>query len=149
MYESSVLYPRLTSSKMTTKNTKVPRASPAKTDKLTPLTSPLWLPCLGGAGFILLWGVSAANGTVYALFLAQERGILPDGRPLRTRYTGSELVDRNLIFLVAFFDVLTNDRASPASYWLLLDLCALLAAINTWVVIESRRRGVRNVLLRQ
>lgn len=113
------------------------------------LCSPSCLLVLGAVGLVLLWGVSFSNGTVGALFLVRETGVFPDGRVLRTTYTGWNLVDQNLTILVAFFDLLTNEKAKPSSSLLFLDLCVLLATINTWVVIESRRRGARNIFLRQ
>jgi len=115
----------------------------------TALTSPNQLLILSAIGFSLLWGLLLCNGTLDALFLAKALGIFPDGRPLRTVYTGSKLFDGALALAIAFFDVLTNNSAKTSSSFLFFDLCIALAAINTWVLVESRRRGVRNLFLRQ
>jgi hypothetical protein len=103
------------------------------------------LAVLGG---FLLWGVMLFNGTLDALQLAQRTGTLPDGRVLRMSYTGLAAIDSSLRVLVAFFDVLTNKNAA-ASTWLLFDAAIVVRTINAWVLIESRRRGIRHPWLRQ
>lgn len=113
------------------------------------LTSPTQLLIISLLGFSLLWGVLLSNGTADALFLARSTSLFPNGRPLRNIYTGSKLIDGALVIGVAFFDVLTNDKAKISSSWLLFDVFTVLATINTWVLVESRRRGVRNLFLRQ
>jgi len=115
----------------------------------TTLSSPKQLLILSAIGFSLLWGLLLCNGTLDALFVAKDLGIFPDGRPLRTVYTGWKMVDETLVLAIAFFDVLTNKNAKTSSLFLFFDLCTALAAINTWVLVESRRRGVRNLFLRQ
>jgi hypothetical protein len=99
-------------------------------------------------GGFLLWGASLFNGTLEALSLAAKTGVIPGGEQLRMRYTGSELIDSNLRTLVAFFYVLTSSSAGPAKY-ALFDASIVVRTINAWVLVESRRRGVRVAWLRQ
>jgi hypothetical protein len=103
------------------------------------------LAVLGG---FLLWGVMLFNGTLDALQLVQKTGTFPDGRALRIRYTGLDAIDSELRVLVAFYDVVTN-KSAGASKWLLFDAAIVVRSINAWVLVESRRRGVRHPWLRQ
>jgi hypothetical protein len=105
----------------------------------------LALAVLGG---FLLWGGMLFNGTLDGLKVAQQTGVFPDGRSLRMVYTGWEIVDSNLRLLVAFFDFVTK-KNSGASSWLLFDTAVVTRTINAWVLVESRRRGVRHPWLRQ
>lgn len=111
-------------------------------------TTPNQLLALTVAGAFLLWGVLIFNGTFEALSLAQQTATLPDGRSLRMVYTGWQSLDFNIRGLVAFIEVLTNKYASPSS-WLLFELSVLTRTVSGWVLIESRRRGVRSPWLRQ
>ncbi|KAK8859169.1 Zn 2cys6 transcription factor [Apiospora arundinis] len=108
---------------------------------------PRSLLALSALGCLSLWGVAWLNGTLEALFLAQETGQFPDGRSLRKVYTGYHAVDDSLVPVIAFFDVVTNAQ-SLAPRWLFFYVCGTIAAVDTWVLIESRRRGVRNFFLR-
>ncbi|KDN67411.1 hypothetical protein CSUB01_11670 [Colletotrichum sublineola] len=103
---------------------------------------------LAALGFVSLWGGMWFNGTLEGLLRVQQTAVFPDGRPMRTNFTGHVLIDSPTILLVAFFDLITDEKTHPAAPWLVFDLCSVLAAINTWVLIESRRRGVRNLFLR-
>lgn len=103
------------------------------------------LAVLGGS---LLWGVMLFNGTLDALQLVSQTGTFPDGRALRMRYTGLDAIDSGLRVLVAFYDVMTNKNAG-ASKWLLFDAAIVVRTINAWVLVESRRRGIRHPWLRQ
>ncbi|KAK1991030.1 hypothetical protein LX36DRAFT_537947, partial [Colletotrichum falcatum] len=103
---------------------------------------------LAALGFVSLWGGMWFNGTLEGLLRVHQTAIFPDGRPMRTNFTGHPLVDSPAILLVSFFDLITDEKTHPAAPWLVFDLCSVLAAINTWVLIESRRRGVRNIFLR-
>jgi len=111
-------------------------------------TTPNQLLALGVLGGFLLWGVMLFNGTLDTLSHVQQTGTFPDGRSLRMVYTGWNVIDSNLATLVAFHDVLTN-KSAGASSWLLFDTNILVRSINAWVLIESRRRGVRSPWLRQ
>ncbi|KAK8034604.1 hypothetical protein PG993_009599 [Apiospora rasikravindrae] len=111
------------------------------------MDAPRSLLVLSALGCLSLWGVAWLNGTLDALFLAQETGQFPDGRALRKIYTGSPIVDESLVPVIAFFDVVTNAQAQ-APRWLFFYVCGTIAAVDTWVLIESRRRGVRNFFLR-
>jgi len=114
----------------------------------TSATTPNQLLVLAVLGGFLLWGGMLFNGTLNALKLAGETGTLPDGGSLRMVYTGWEIIDSNLRVLVTFFYVLTTKNSGP-SRWLLLDAAIVVRSINAWVLIESRRRGVRHPWLRQ
>ncbi|KAF6831348.1 hypothetical protein CPLU01_06767 [Colletotrichum plurivorum] len=99
-------------------------------------------------GFVSLWGGMWFNGTLEGLLRVQQTGVFPDGRPMRTKFTGNALVDSAAMLPIAFFDLITDEKTHPAAPWLLFDLCSVLAAVDTWALIESRRRGVRNPFLR-
>ncbi len=103
---------------------------------------------LSALGFALLWGVMLANNNLAQIIHATQKGQYPNDRSLRQVYTGFAPFDEAFVIAVAFFDLLTN-RHADASRWLFFDLCCTLAAMSTWVLIESRRRGVRNLFLRQ
>lgn len=117
-----------------------------KETKMVPIQSLL---LLSGASVVLLWGTMLINGTLNGVSLAAKHGYFPDGRPIRQTFTGYPSVDGNLVVVVAFFDMLITARNVHAPRWLFFEMCNVLAAINTWVLIESRRRGVRNFFLRQ
>ncbi|KAI0468803.1 hypothetical protein F4859DRAFT_523993 [Xylaria cf. heliscus] len=108
---------------------------------------PRTLLVLSVLGFLLLWGVAWLNGTVDALFLIQATGKFPDGTALRTEYTGNHVLDKNLLPLIAFFGIVTRSEQSEPR-WIFFYVSGTIAAANTWVLIESRRRGVRNFFLR-
>jgi hypothetical protein len=112
------------------------------------MAPPKSLLALSVIGFTLLWGVMIVNGTLGGVSLAAQKAAYPDGRPLRTVYTGYPLFDKNFVNVVIFYDLLSNSKAG-APRWLFFHLCNLLGAMETWVLIESRRRGVRNLFLRQ
>lgn len=111
-------------------------------------TSPKHLLALGGLGFCLLWGVSFFNGTLDNMSAVIHKGSFPDGRILRSTYTGNSLLDDRLTFLTAFYEVLSNGL-SAGPRLLFFDLNFVLSCTSVWVFIESRRRGVRNMALRQ
>ena len=111
-------------------------------------TSPKQLLALSCLGFCLLWGVSFFNGTLDNMDAAIQRGSFPDGRSLRSTYTGYSLLDERLTFLTAFYEVLSNGL-SAGPRLLFFDLNFVLSCTSVWVFIESRRRGVRNMALRQ
>ncbi|KAI9370401.1 hypothetical protein BJX61DRAFT_535657 [Aspergillus egyptiacus] len=89
---------------------------------------------------LLLWGISAWNGTVKALIVAVYHGQFPDGTPLQTRYTGIPLVDLPIALLVAFFFYGTN--GSVAGYQLfLLNAYSTLQSAFVWLYVESFRQS--------
>ena len=83
-----------------------------------------------------------------ALNKVQADGFFPDGRALRSVYTGYRPVDWALVQLVTFFDALTNGTAQGPRL-LCIDLSATLHCANMWATIDSRRRGVRTEWMRQ
>ena len=91
-------------------------------------------------GFGLLWVGSFLNGTLDAMNAAKDAGVLPNGRPLRSTYTGFRMLDDLLTTLTIFFDGLVNGL-DPGPRLLLGDLSVLLQAVVLWILIESRRRG--------
>ncbi|RMD42204.1 hypothetical protein DV735_g2935, partial [Chaetothyriales sp. CBS 134920] len=109
-------------------------------------TTPNQLLALGGLGFFLLWGAVFFNGTLDTLNLAQKTGVLPDNSPLRTTFTGWEVIDSSLSTVTAFLYVLT--RSGPSSRWLLFDTSILARTITAWSLVDSRRRGVGHPWLR-
>lgn len=111
-------------------------------------TSPKQLLALGTLGFCLLWGVSFLNGTLDNMDAVIKQGFFPGGRSLRSVYTGNSLLDARLTYLTAFYEPLSN-ALSAGPRLLFFDLNFMLSCTNAWVFIESRRRGVRNIALRQ
>ncbi|EER28769.1 hypothetical protein CPC735_040330 [Coccidioides posadasii C735 delta SOWgp] len=110
-------------------------------------TSPNQLLALGGLGLTLLWGVAFLNGMFDNLDTVLETGLLPDGRALRTVYSHNWLIDNRLTLLTAFYDLLTNSLSTGPPL-LFFDVNYVVACTNVWVLVESRRRGVRNFFLR-
>ncbi|KAK1969634.1 hypothetical protein LY78DRAFT_690383 [Colletotrichum sublineola] len=58
------------------------------------------------------------NGTLEGLLRVQQTAVFPDGRPMRTNFTGHVLIDSPTILLVAFFDLITDEKTHPAAPWL-------------------------------
>lgn len=110
--------------------------------------SPSSLLFLSALGFGLLWGFAVSTGTLDALNGVQANGFFPDGRPLRSVYTGFKSIDWALTTLVTFFDALTNG-AAPGPRMLCIDVVAVIHCANVWCVIDSRRRGVQTEWMRQ
>lgn len=77
-----------------------------------------------------------------------KEGSYPDGRSLCSTYTGISLLDDRLTFFTAFYEPLSNSL-SAGPRLLFFDLNFVLSCTNVWVFIGSRRRGVRNLALRQ
>jgi hypothetical protein len=113
-----------------------------------PRSNPNQLLALGGLGAALLWGVAFFNGTLDNMNTAIAKGQFPDGRPLRSDYTGISLIDGRVEYLVAFYEVLSNSTTLGPRL-LFVNINFLIATTNVWVFVESRRRGVRNMALRQ
>lgn len=91
---------------------------------------------------LLLWGLSAWNGTVKALVLAVYHARLADGTPLRTRYTGIQLIDVPIALLVAFFFYGTNGSV-PGYQLFLLDAYSTLQSAFVWLYVESFRQSAK------
>lgn len=113
-----------------------------------PRTTPTQLIALSGLGAALLWVVAFLNGTLDNMNAAIAKGEFPDGRSLRSSYTGFGPVDGRIEYLVAFYEVLSNNTTFGPKL-LFVNINFLIAATNVWVFVESRRRGVRNMALRQ
>lgn len=91
---------------------------------------------------VLLWGLSAWNGTVMALLLAVYHGQMAEGLPLQTRYTGIHLVDIPIALLVGFFFHGTNGQHIEYQIFL-LDAYSVLQSAFVWLYIESCRAGAK------
>ncbi|KAK0644428.1 hypothetical protein B0T16DRAFT_495253 [Cercophora newfieldiana] len=110
-------------------------------------TTPTQLLALGGLGAALLWVVAFLNGTLDNMNAAIAKGEFPDGRLLRSTFTGFGPIDGRIEYLVAFYEVLSNNTTLGPRL-LFVNINFLIAATNIWVFVESRRRGVRNMALR-
>nr|ART35004.1 hypothetical protein [Fusarium bulbicola] len=104
----------------------------------------LYLSALGVWG---LWGYASFNGMFHRLDTLTKTLHFPDGRPLRSSYTGLAPLDAQLSLVTAFYDVLTNSLSSGPRL-LFFDINYVVACANLWALIESRRRGVRSLFLR-
>ncbi|EXM34311.1 hypothetical protein RAB80_011360 [Fusarium oxysporum f. sp. vasinfectum] len=104
----------------------------------------LYLSALGVWG---LWGYASFNGMFHRLDTLTKSLQFPDGRPLRSSYTGLAPLDAQLSLVTAFYDVLTNSLSSGPRL-LFFDINYAVACANLWTLIESRRRGVRSWFLR-
>ncbi|KAI1780607.1 hypothetical protein F4818DRAFT_11836 [Hypoxylon cercidicola] len=93
---------------------------------------------LSGLGFFLLWVVMGLNGSLEALFGTITSGAFPNGRALKTSYTGIWPIDFLLCVLVVFFDGL-NNLEDTTPYLMLLELVSTLFVINMMTLVESRR----------
>ncbi|KAF2966189.1 hypothetical protein GQX73_g7378 [Xylaria multiplex] len=96
------------------------------------------LTALTGTGLYLLWGTMVLNGSLHVMLDVGETGSFPNGRVMKTSYTGLALVDRPVCILVAFFDGL-NNLIDVAPYLMLLDLVGTLLVINMMTLVEHRR----------
>ena len=102
---------------------------------------------LSVVGFGLLWVSMLVNGTLDAINAVKETGVFPNGRPLRSTYTGIPLLDSQIATLVVFFDGVTNGL-DPGPRLLMVDLSVMLQTAAVWVLVESRRKGDQSMLLR-
>ena len=102
---------------------------------------------LSVVGFGLLWVSMLVNGTLEAINEVKEIGVFPNGRPLRSTYTGIPFLDSQIATLVVFFDGVTNGL-DPAPRLLMVDLSVMLQTAAVWVLVESRRKGTQSMLLR-
>ncbi|KAI9164126.1 Depudecin biosynthesis cluster protein 1 [Paramyrothecium foliicola] len=106
-------------------------------------TVTLYFNSLAVVAMVLLWGVSACNGTVGALLLAVWNGTLGNDVSLETKYTGILLVDYPISILVAFFYYGTNNH-DEAYQLFLFDAYSTLQSAFVWLYLEAFRRGGEN-----
>ncbi|KAI1822775.1 hypothetical protein F4861DRAFT_375373 [Xylaria intraflava] len=111
-------------------------------------TAQALLLALGGLGAILLWGVAFFNGTLINMNAVVTKHAFPDGRPLRSNYTGIQLLDKKIVYLVVFYEVLSNGAALGPRL-LFVDINFLVVTVSIWMMVESRRRGMQNIALRR
>ncbi|KKK22257.1 hypothetical protein AOCH_006641 [Aspergillus ochraceoroseus] len=104
-----------------------------------PLLLQFYFRGLALAATLLLWGLSAWNGTVKALILAVYHGRLADDTPLQTTYTGIPPIDLPIALLVAFFFYGTNGSV-PGYQLFLLDAYSTLQSAFIWLYVESFRQ---------
>ncbi|TIC90864.1 hypothetical protein CH35J_011264 [Colletotrichum higginsianum] len=102
---------------------------------------------LSALGIWGLWGYAFFNGMFARLDTVTRTLQFPDNRHLRSTYTGLAPLDAQLTLLSAFYDVLTNSLTSGPRL-LFFDIMYAVACANLWVLVESRRRGVRSWFLR-
>ncbi|KAJ6153522.1 hypothetical protein N7470_006481 [Penicillium chermesinum] len=102
---------------------------------------------LSAMGFTLLWPMMMYNGTLVSLLKAAWGGAFPDGRPLRTTYTGVFPLDYPLSILVAFFNDQVNGT-NDGAWLLMLDLLATLQIASLWTLCEANRKVQSRSLLR-
>ncbi|EFR04325.1 hypothetical protein MGYG_07332 [Nannizzia gypsea CBS 118893] len=109
---------------------------------------PSHLLLLGAVGIISIWGFIGYWGGMFDNFDAiVASGSLPDGRPMRMDYTRVKYIDSQLAPVIAFYEVLSN-KLSLGPRLLFLDINFVVACTNIWVLVESRRRGARNLVLK-
>nr|D2E9W6.1 RecName: Full=Terpene cyclase DEP1; AltName: Full=Depudecin biosynthesis cluster protein 1 [Alternaria brassicicola]ACZ57550.1 hypothetical protein [Alternaria brassicicola] len=112
-----------------------------------PQTSTTQFFYLSALGIWGLWVYAFFNGMFDRLDTITRTLHFPDGRPLRSKYTNIGPLDAQLTLLSAFYDVLSNTLTSGPRL-LFFDVNYVVACANLWVLIESRRRGVRSWFLK-
>ncbi|CAG8981841.1 hypothetical protein HYALB_00013473 [Hymenoscyphus albidus] len=90
------------------------------------------------AGFALLWGGMAINGTLDAINTVKAAHKFPDNTPLRNVYTHIPPLDDFLTTLTVFFYNLTNGK-NTGPRLLFCDLAIILQVVVLWILVESRR----------
>ncbi|KAI5808006.1 hypothetical protein DFH27DRAFT_544005 [Peziza echinospora] len=85
----------------------------------------------------LIWGVSVGNGLITLCGDAAEAARLPDGTPLRVRYTRIPPIDFILTTNVIFFHDFVKD---PEGRWALANGYILLFAILACQMVEAGRK---------
>jgi hypothetical protein len=108
-------------------------------------TSPIQLLALGAIGAYTLWSIAFFNSTLDRMNSAIEKGYMPNSRSLRS---SNAILDRRITYLTAFYEVLSNGLTTGPRL-LFFDLDFVLSSTCLWVFIESWRRGVRSLVLRQ
>jgi hypothetical protein len=110
--------------------------------------APQHLLILGVIGVSSIWGFVGYWGGMFDNFDAiVSSGFLPDGRTMRRKYTGLKPFDDRLTPVIAFYEMLSNGH-SVGPRLLFFDIIYAVAATNVWVLIESRRSGVKNAMLK-
>ena len=89
----------------------------------------------------------ALNGTLDAMAKAKEQSTLPNGRSLKTTYTGIPPLDNFATTLVTFFEGVTNG-SDLGPRLLMIDLCAILQTLLVSLMVESLRKGQHSLSLR-
>jgi len=102
---------------------------------------------LSALGIWGLWVYAFFNGMFDRLDTTTRTLRFPDGRPLRSSYTNIGRLDAQLTLLSVFYDVLSNPLTSGPRL-LFFNVNYAVACANLWVLLESRRRGVRSWFLR-
>ena len=102
---------------------------------------------LSVSGGLLLWLTMLFNGMLEAMLLAKEHHTMPNGRPLKTSYTGILGLDDWFTILVIFFDSITNGNDLGVRL-LIFELCVTLHVGLVWWIIDSLRPGQKSTVLR-
>lgn len=95
---------------------------------------------LASLATVLLWGISLANGTVWALLLAVWHRDLGNGIPFKIDYTHIPFIDYPIAVLVAFFYYGTSGYDEGYQLFL-LDAYSALQPAFVWLYIETIRPG--------
>jgi hypothetical protein len=90
-------------------------------------------------GVLGLWIVAYFDGMTDRMETILTTLRMPDGRILRSTYTGIRILDWQLKLLSSFYEVLSNNLTSGPRL-LFFDLNFVVACTNLWVLIEGRRR---------
>lgn len=92
----------------------------------------LLLTALSVLAFIQIFLISPARPLFEGFGQVKRTGALPDGVSVRRRYTGSDIVDGELIGLAGFFSAISDGRDIATylfSLWFLPQLCGLLVFV--------------------
>ena len=96
---------------------------------------------------LLIWLTMLFNGMLEAMLQAKEHQNMPNGRSLKTTYTGIPGLDDWLTILVIFFDSLTNGYDLGVRL-LIFELCVTVHVGLIWWMMDSLRVGQTSTMLR-
>ncbi|PSN59367.1 hypothetical protein BS50DRAFT_508692 [Corynespora cassiicola Philippines] len=98
------------------------------------------------AAAFLLEGIFLLDGGADALVTHATEKVFGDGKVLNTIYTGYPIIDHVLPMSVSFWDpVLSKERATIL---LSRTFSASVQSLGVFAMVESRRRGCKNIMLR-
>ena len=97
-------------------------------------------PILSAAFIYLLWVLMYENGSADAMRAAVSQTEMPDGTPLKVKYTGIRPIDEFLSILVVFTYPVTNGEDKP-SWLLMMGIVSTLQTATLWCYIDTLRKG--------
>lgn len=122
----------------------IPQRPPAKMAK--PILPTMALLALSAFGFYSILGLTERNGWGDAIRASVEEGILPNGEPLRTHYTGVAGLDSFLTILVRFFySCAAGER--PGLSLFTVYFAAQVVPAHAILVLEGLRAGNKSTAL--